>query len=141
MAEHWHFNWPTCAHPLFVDGASATLTVGCWAKQLAACRAMVSTMSGPRVLLYQDDSVQFSLWLFALLQAGKTVILPPNGLSETLAQAAHHADEQVLPDTAVPHSDDDDPLFDSPQLKGVDISLPFNARIVFFTSGSSGQRS
>jgi acyl-coenzyme A synthetase/AMP-(fatty) acid ligase len=73
------------------------------------------------------------------LQAGKTVILPPNGLSETLAQAAHHADEQVLPDTAVPHSEDDDPLFDSLQLKAVDMSLPFSARIVFFTSGSSGQ--
>lgn len=143
MTEHWHFRWPSAAQPLFVNAAPAAFTskVGCWLRQLAACRDAVSTMPGQRVLLYQDDTVAFSLWLFALLQVGKTVVLAPNGLPETLAQVALHADQQLLETSlpALPALHDDGCRLLDPDEPKTHTSLPLSAQLVFFTSGSSGQ--
>lgn len=142
MTEHWHFRWPSKAQALFASTASeaaSAITVGYWLDQLAACRDVVSNMAGSRVLLYLDDSAEFSLWLFALLQAGKTVVLAPNGLPETLAQAVLHADEQLLADTALPAVNQDANSFANPDEITAHTSLPLQAQLVFFTSGSSGQ--
>jgi len=144
MTDHWHFRWASAAQPLFVDATSAaasTSTVGGWLSQLAACRAAVASISGQRVLLYLDDTTEFSLWLFALLQAGKTVVLAPNGLPETLAQAMLHADTQLLADAlpALPSLNDDASRFLNLDVNKAHTSLPLSAKLVFFTSGSSGQ--
>lgn len=142
MTDHWHFRWPSAAQPLFIGAppiAASPLTVGHWLTQLAACRNIVSAMAGQRVLLYLDDTAEFSLWLFALLQAGKTVVLAPNGLPETLAQTALHADEQLLADRVLPTFNPDASIVLNTDEINAHTSLPLSAQLVFFTSGSSGQ--
>ena len=48
-----------------------------------------------QVLLYHPDSVQFSLWLLALLTANINIVLPANGQSQSIDDAAKQCDGLV----------------------------------------------
>lgn len=48
-----------------------------------------------QVLLYHPDSVQFSLWLLALLTANINIVLPANGQSQSIDDAAKQCDALV----------------------------------------------
>lgn len=141
MAEFWHFRWPSLQQPLFLfdenhnTAAATTVTVAEFLTQLAACKQRALQLQGQRVLLYQSDSYLFTLWLFALLQAGKTVILAPNGLPDTLAQAGLSADIQLCDDKPAPVACG----IENQQPDTAECQLPLDAELVFFTSGSSGE--
>lgn len=141
MAEFWHFSWSSLQQPLFLsdkNNNTAAVTVVEFLTQLAACKQQAEQLQGQRVLLYLSDSYLFTLWLFALLQAGKTVILAPNGLPDTLAQAGLSADIQLCDDKLC--ADLPVPLvYDHQQPGTAACQLPLLAELVFFTSGSSGE--
>ncbi|HCU64204.1 MAG TPA: aconitate hydratase [Rheinheimera sp.] len=147
MAEFWHFAWPSFAEPLFLAGdadltdkadamhpGQVTVTAGDFLLLLQQATQLALQLPGQRVMLYQPDSYLFVVSLFALLQAGKTVLLAPNGLPDTLAQAAVFTDVQLAEDW----------LADAAQSGGSLVSsvagcrLPLDGELVFFTSGSSG---
>lgn len=146
MAEFWHFCWPSLEQPLFLaDETTANyavrpegsiVTVADFLSQLMLCKQKVEQLQGQRVLLHQQDSYLFTLWLFALLQAGKTVVLAPNGLPDTLAQGALFCDVQLCAELMSVQSTGVD---SSVSVSTAECCLPLTAELVFFTSGSSGE--
>jgi acyl-CoA synthetase (AMP-forming)/AMP-acid ligase II len=56
-----------------------------WLQDIAALTAVLQSRKETRWLLVHDNSYRFSIGLFALLAAGKQVVLPPNVQSGTLA--------------------------------------------------------
>ncbi|MBW3164028.1 AMP-binding protein [Ferrimonas balearica] len=80
-----------------------------------------------RVLLYSQCSGQFLIRLLALLGLGRTVVLPANGQSDTLAALAGEADA-VIDDQWQPQPT----IVARPQWQE-------GGRVRLFTSGSSGQ--
>lgn len=146
MAEFWHFRWPSLAQPLFLsdqpdlaqhaaEPTPAEVTVADFLQLLQQATAQAKQLAGQRVLLYQPDSYLFVVSLFALLQAGKTVVLPPNGLPDTLAQAALHTEVQLADNWLIAGQ------HCSSRQRGsaAACQLPLDAELVFFTSGSSGE--
>lgn len=81
-----------------------------------------------RWLLVHDNTYHFAVGLFALLAAGKQVLLPPNGQAGTLADLMQHADA-VLSDIAI-HPEKTDCT-----LPLLDLDAPC---ITLITSGSTG---
>ena len=125
----WQLSWPDLQLPLFHhDGQQ--LSVQHWLQQLVAVQHYVANCPGQNVLLYQRDSVQFSLWFIALCQAGKHIVLAPDDQPQTMTLVAQYCDWQV-PTTPLP-------LQHTPPGQ-TELQLDSRSQISFFTSGSTGQ--
>ena len=85
--------------------------------------AALAQAGGPRWILACDDAWDFAAGLFGLLRAGRTVIVPPNFLPETLARLQAGADGllTVLPAT------------------GAVAPGPVAGTVEFWTSGTTGE--
>ena len=92
--------------------------IGGAARQLAGCR---------HVALVCDDSWHFAVGLLGALSAGATVVLPANARPATLAALAGQVDRVV------------DDGFDAGEAEWEDRGLNGDARLIFHTSGSTGQ--
>ncbi|WP_194756902.1 AMP-binding protein [Aliidiomarina indica] len=83
---------------------------------------------GSRVLLNRTDFYEFAVWFIALAKLGKTIVLPPNAQPTTLTQVETHCDSVC---SAV--------LLQGEAVAPAEIYLSNNTKVVFFTSGSSGE--
>ncbi|WP_176365227.1 AMP-binding protein [Pseudoalteromonas ulvae] len=98
-----------------------------------------------QVLLYHPDSVQFSLWLLALLTANIDIVLPANGQPQSIKDASEQCDAlvghfenlaikrditQVIPHVIIPSA----ALFTNWQWP----DKCCQSQLTFFTSGSQG---
>ncbi len=126
----WQLSWPAAAQPLFTDG-SDMITAQQWQQQLQQLKAFIVTQPGSSVLLYQPDSLWFSLWFVALCQLGKHIVLAPDDQPHTLQLAMSHCDWQAPQSLAVASACSDTPY--QPVLH-----LNAGSRVSFFTSGSTG---
>jgi len=97
--------------------------------QLAAATEYLRTQP-PRLALAFEDTYEFGLALFASLGLGKSVVMLPNNKASTREAFAEHFDA-VIDQLPVVEAPPVDPTF------GVRIAP--DARLTFFTSGSSGQ--
>jgi len=123
-----------------------------WQQQVSCLRDMFNKQPQETWLLFCQDSYLFSLYFFALIAANKRIVLPPSGQPLQLEQCMEHADiflgelsesEEISQLTF--------PYFDKSSLKAVlagkvtsslntePLTLNPECKIVFFTSGSSGQ--
>lgn len=88
-----------------------------------------------RWLLNCEALYDFAVGFFALLAAGKTVIIPPNFLAGTLRELAHHYDAVLGPVIC------SDPgtlnTINQPESFGPEISR--NSEVQLFTSGTTGE--
>ncbi|WP_394173859.1 AMP-binding protein [Thalassotalea litorea] len=91
----------------------------------------------PAVLLSEDDVYLFAVRLFAIANEGGTLVFPANSQSQTLAELAASVDF-CAGSVDVP---DLQSLEDIHEQSSVDESIywPLYGRLIFFTSGSSGQ--
>jgi len=124
-----------------------------WQQQVNCLRDIFRQQPQQTWLLFCQDSYLFSLYFFALIAANKRIVLPPNGQPLQLQQCMEHADvflgesaefdvSKVSPTFScfdsstleelvanqVTHSAEPEKLLLNPECK-----------IIFFTSGSSGQ--
>lgn len=133
----WQLSWPDLQLPLFqYDGQQ--LSVQQWLQQLVAVQHYIAKCPGQNVLLYQRDSVQFSLWFMALCQAGKHIVLAPDDQPQTLSLVAQHCDWQV-PTTALPLQVMQPGQTQTTPPCQSELQLDSRSQVSFFTSGSTGQ--
>ncbi|MEH8022146.1 AMP-binding protein [Rheinheimera metallidurans] len=132
----WQLSWPSITHPLFTNGVDI-ITVQQWQQQLQQVKAYIATQQGDTVLLYQGDSVLFSLWFMALCQLGKHIVLAPDNQALTLRLAMQHCDWQA-PSSYPEPSEANDAIQSTLQLSCA-IQLSSATKVSFFTSGSTGQ--
>ena len=108
-------------------------------------RQTIKKTSGNKVLLFDSDSYQFSIWLFALIFENKHVLLPPNAQVGTLSQLAAQCDATAgtIKLANIKHlqlsaiAEDTDAQF--PALTREAFFKHFTGEMTFFTSGSTGQ--
>ena len=108
----------------------------CWSEfsgRVAGLARLLQQREEKRWLLASDDSLQFCVNLFALLHAGKHVVIPPNAQPGTLQALAGAFDAQVG-DTLV-HATP--PAFAAPA--ALTAIVRQQAIIDLYTSGSTGQ--
>jgi acyl-coenzyme A synthetase/AMP-(fatty) acid ligase len=100
--------------------------VGCWQSAFEA-------QAGDRVGLYLDDPLQFSAALYGAWHAGKTVVVPGDAQPATVQRLRSQADAFAgdLPQGVQPAA--------QPGAKLRAALDPRRARLVLFTSGSSGE--
>lgn len=126
--SQWQLNWADATQPLFCGGDS--VSVQQWLELVHGAAQYIAGRDGDKVMLFQRDSLQFSVWFIALCLQHKHIVLAPDDQPDTLRQAAAHCDWQItgpLPvvASAVPHCQT--------------LTLPDLAVVSFFTSGSTGQ--
>lgn len=102
----------------------------------------VRKISGNKVLLFDADSYQFSVWLFALIFEKKQVLLPPNAQAGTLSQLAQECDAtagtlELAGKKQIVVSNTDIAIDEVEYTREQFFSL-FTGEITFFTSGSTG---
>ncbi len=102
-----------------------------WLQDIAALTAVLQQRSDMRWLLVHDNSYRFSIGLFALLAAGKQVVLPPNAQPGTLASLR---DLPVLSPDAI--AIDETVRCKKPDLLPLDLD---RLTITVLTSGSTGE--
>lgn len=132
--NHWQLSWPTVTQPLFTDGVNVT-TVQQWQQQLQQIKAYIDAQPGNTVLLYQADSLLFSLWFIALCQQGKHLVLAPDNQPQTLELAMKNCDWQapsLKPEGTASSIVEND---NAP----IAINLQNQTKVSFFTSGSTSQ--
>ena len=74
----------------YCDGISITFKQFC--QDITQAQVAVNKIQAKKVLLFNADSYQFSVWLFALIFENRHVLLPPNAQSGTLQQLATQCD-------------------------------------------------
>ncbi len=123
--HHLHSSRPLCIHAdsSFVSFHTFWLDVALQATQ-------IQQLEQPVWALWQEDSYEFLVLLFAALQAGKQVLLPPHRVSDLEKELAEQQIYflQRLPSTATPTFE---LQFDATFLN--------QAQLYFYTSGSTGQ--
>lgn len=115
-------------HPLALSGP-APIGFGRFAAEVAGASGRLRATGCRRAALLCQDSYRFAVGLFALLQAGVTVVMPPNGQPGTLAALGDSFD--LLVDDAFLVG----PPGDTTALAPLDPTRP---AFEFFTSGSTG---
>lgn len=124
--EGWELTWPrstdVCLHT-----PTGQVSVEHWVNDVQAAQHWLEANPG-RVLLYRRDAYPFSVWLMALLSAGRSVVLPSNDKPATLREL--RADYDVIAPEEPPKASHHTP---TRQLSG-----PLDTTLTFFTSGSSG---
>jgi acyl-coenzyme A synthetase/AMP-(fatty) acid ligase len=106
---------------------AATIPFGRFRTEVAG---LAATLTGcESAALVCRDSYAFAVGLFALLQVGAEVVLPPNGQPGTLAGLAGSFERLI----------DDGVVAGAPPLDAALAPIDPEAKIAFFTSGSTGQ--
>lgn len=101
------------------------------------CEQLLSEHPAECWLLYHSDSLVFSALLMALLAAEKQVVLPQNGQGQHIAEIKAQTDSSIGEAGIQPAVQFDRPV--SSQAWGErQISLPCQANLCFYTSGSTG---
>lgn len=126
--EQWQLQWQQADTELaVVEGQPISASV--WLKDIAAATHWLSEQDGD-ALLYHRDWYHFSVWLFALLNSEKRIVLPANDKPATLSELSSHYSFRVPSELPQHGSSETLPL----TLKG-----SLNSQLTFFTSGSSGK--
>lgn len=118
------------------------ITFSMFCQRVSIARAAVRKVSCNKVLLFDTDSYQFAIWLFALILEKKHVLLPPNAQAGTLSQLAQEceatagsikvANKSQIIDSKI------DSTIDVAEYTREQLFELFNGEITFFTSGSTG---
>tara|TARA_R110002060_G_scaffold77098_3_gene88193 strand:+ start:217 stop:1587 length:1371 start_codon:yes stop_codon:yes gene_type:complete len=124
------------------DGHHITFKQFC--QDVTQAQVAVKQTDAKRVLLFNTDSYQFSVWLFALIFENRHVLLPPNAQSGTLHQLASQCDATAgtiilsgKPQIAALTAEHQEM---SPQyLTREQFFKLFVGNITFYTSGSTGE--
>ena len=117
------------ASPVCQDG-QRLVTWGEFAGQVSAQASRLKSRTEKRWLLAEDDCKTFTINLFALLYAGRQVVIPPNTQPGTLLALADGFDAQLL----------DAPAGDESVSPGTLMPIdPHTAIIDLYTSGSTGE--
>lgn len=130
LANHWQLSWPDPQQAIILDD-SHYLSYQQWHAMLPAAVQYALSQPGDTVLLYQPDSLYFSLWFVALAMQGKHIVLAPDNQPHTTQMVLKHCNWQVpvqLPPVSAAQAN-----------APLQLSLSKECRISFFTSGSSGQ--
>lgn len=112
------------------------ITFSTWHQQVAQLTGQLLQSPQQTWLLYDNDSYQFSVSFFALIAAGKHLVLPQNGQPQQLNACMAHADIYIGSE-ALPNHQCFVPQAEVLPVEG--LSLSAQTSIVFYTSGSSGQ--
>jgi len=130
-------------HVCFLDN-NKEITWLEFCSQIESIRQEIRKTQFESVLLYHNDSYQFSICLFALMLEQKHILLPPNSQQNTLLQISENADVYMgeVAKLNIPQIKYSFNSRDSIEL--LPISLPnlfesLNSQITFFTSGSTGE--
>ena len=128
----------------FYDNGEA-ISFDRFCQNIFQARQVIRKVEADKVLLFDENSYQFSVWLFALIFEKKHVLLPPNSQSGTLSLLASQCDASAgtitLADKKHLQYPDKNALIDlEPHgLTREQFFQLFNGEITFYTSGSTGQ--
>jgi acyl-coenzyme A synthetase/AMP-(fatty) acid ligase len=122
-----------------------SITFDTFRHHVLMARAAIKKNPCNKVLLFNADSFQFSVWLFALIAEKKHVLLPPNAQTGTLSQFAAHCDATAGSIRLTGKTQ----ITNTPKSGLIEITPPpstreqffnlFSGEITFYTSGSTGQ--
>jgi acyl-coenzyme A synthetase/AMP-(fatty) acid ligase len=134
IIEMEHNNYKLDAMQIKFAGGSHTAKK--WAGLVIAYRDILQSNNAKTWLLYEPDSFTFSALFYALLVAGKSIVLPQNCQHEHIQSVkkltqASIGNSQVDPDILVHHG--------WPERNDCKLSVPADSEICFLTSGSTGQ--
>ena len=123
--QHLHSSRPLC-----IQADSSFVSFHTFWLDVAEQAAQIQPLEQPVWALWQEDSYEFLVLLFAALQAGKQLLLPPHRVSDLEKELA---EQQIyflkrLPSTAAP-------IFELQ----FDAAFFNQAQLYFYTSGSTGQ--
>tara|TARA_R110000744_G_scaffold1965_6_gene7676 strand:+ start:5993 stop:7363 length:1371 start_codon:yes stop_codon:yes gene_type:complete len=126
----------------YLNGDNITFDQFC--QDVAQAQIAVKETDAERVLLFNVDSYQFSVWLFALIFEKRRVLLPPNAQVGTLHQLASQCDATAgtiaLSDKPqITESIDVHQAIAAHYLTRTQFFKLFVGEITFYTSGSTGQ--
>ncbi|SEH66079.1 Acyl-coenzyme A synthetase/AMP-(fatty) acid ligase [Rheinheimera pacifica] len=130
LAKHWQLSWSYPAQAIILDDHHH-LSYQQWHAMLPAAVQYAGSQPGDTVLLYQPDSLCFSLWFVALAMLGKHIVLAPDNQPHTTHMVLQHCDWQVPAQLQ--------PVSVAQANIPLQLLLSKECRISFFTSGSSGQ--
>lgn len=128
--NYWRLSRGAAHQDIAFSGDGQRYSYACWYQNVQQCYQHIVQQNGDRVLLYQPNCLQFSIWFIALAMAGKHIVLAADGQPETLALASGHCHWQAQQTFNRSESDAAVEL----QLK-----LSSQCRVSFFTSGSSSE--
>lgn len=118
-------------HLLCVNADLTSVSFQAFWQDVKQQAAQIQPLSAPVWALWEQDSYEFLVLLFAALQAGKQVVLPPHRVSELERQLAA---EQIYFLKRLDLQHDPDAI----QLN-LDEAFLKQAQVYFYTSGSTGQ--
>jgi len=130
-------------HVCFLDN-NKEITWSDFYQHVANARHHIRHTQFTNVLLYHNDSYQFSICLFALMLEQKHILLPPNSQQDTLVKIAENADGYMgeMSFLNIPKIKCD--FNNSIAIESVSESVSelfeqLNSKITFYTSGSTGK--
>jgi len=143
------YSFPLYSQSIFIYG-DQKISGQHWAKECLVLAQEINSYSESNWLLYQDDFYQYSLYFFALLLAGKNIILAQSDQFERFKQAATLADisigsintESEQGESLLPHFSSDigeNQNNEKTALPSNALSIDANISITLFTSGSTGE--
>ncbi|WP_158972366.1 AMP-binding protein [Paraglaciecola sp. L3A3] len=106
-----------------------------WAAMVANYMQLFTHHTGKSWLLYEPDSYVFSALFYALLASGKSIVLPQNAQPEHIKQVKTSVDASVGDSSIEPTIESS---LDCQFHSHISLSIPQNADIFFYTSGSTG---
>ncbi len=125
-------------HQVVCRREHAAITWSAFAAGVSRLTAVVAAQTQTRWLLACTDPLAFATALFAVLQAGRVPVIPPNFQPGTLAALAGAVDgviaDHAIPPVAVPVLSVESTGPATAPL----IALPASVTLVLYTSGSSG---
>ncbi|WP_299082291.1 AMP-binding protein [uncultured Paraglaciecola sp.] len=107
-----------------------------WFNIVAGYRSELLNSSAKKWLLFEADTFLFSAMFYALLSAGKSIVLPQNAQSEHIREIKKHTQASIGCDAISP---DLPTSKDWPSQPLSSIEIEGATEVTFFTSGSTGQ--
>ena len=119
------------------------ITFESFCQSVSQARTAIRKVPATKVLLFDADSYQFAVWLFALIFEKKHVLLPPNAQAGTLTQLAEQcqatAGSVALTGKQQIQLADLDTSKYFTQFTREEFFALFHGEMTFYTSGSTGQ--
>lgn len=136
---------PMSATRAIAFGQNKSISAESWQQQVFAFAGHYQQQNNQHYLLWCQSALQFSIQLFALWAAGKTVIMPANGQHETLQKLSDNIDAVVSDDRELLRAAQDLalPVQATGELLTTQIFIPrvlatTKPILTLYTSGSSG---
>ncbi|WP_340679969.1 AMP-binding protein [Paraglaciecola sp.] len=107
-----------------------------WLSIVAGYQVQLAASPAQSWLLFETDTFLFSALFYALLAAGKSIVLPQNAQPEHICEVKKRVQASIGCTAINP-----DVVTQScwPSVPSIDLSIAADAEITFFTSGSTGQ--